>query len=96
MINLFKNYINWHIKNLVKLFTDNLYKKNEDSYVKLFNFIFWFKGIDDRIKYLVTEVEETGKAMNELIDTLITFPGVLDLLVSFIVIIFSKNSIGRF
>ena len=27
-------------------------------------------GIDDRMKYLVTEVEETGKAMNELIDTL--------------------------
>ena len=51
MINLFKNYINWHIKNLIKLFTDNIHKKQEDTYVKLFNFIFWFKGINDRIKY---------------------------------------------
>ena len=51
MINLFKNYINWHIKNLIKLFNDNLYKKQEDSYVKSLNFIFWFKGINDRIKY---------------------------------------------
>ena len=51
MINLFKNYINWHIKNLVKLFTDNLHKKQEDTYVKSLNFIFWFKGINDRIKY---------------------------------------------
>jgi len=51
LINLFKNYINWHIKNLVKLLTDNLYKKNKDSYVKSLNFIFWFKGINDRIKY---------------------------------------------
>ena len=51
MFNLFKNYINWHIKNLIKLFTDNLYKKNKGSYVKSLNFIFWFKGINDRIKY---------------------------------------------
>ena len=51
MINLFKNYINWHIKNLIKLFTDNLHKKQEDTYVKSLNFIFWFKGINDRIKY---------------------------------------------
>ena len=51
MINLFSNYINWHIKNLEKLFTDNLYKKQEDSYVKSLNFIFWLKGINDRIIY---------------------------------------------
>ena len=51
MVNLLKNYINWHIKNLIKLFTDNLYKKQEDSYVKSLNFIFWFYGINDRIKY---------------------------------------------
>ena len=51
MVNLIKNYINWHIKNLIKLFTDNLYKKQEDSYVKSLNFIFWLKGINDRIIY---------------------------------------------
>ena len=51
MVNLLKNYINWHIKNLIKLFTDNLYKKQEDSYVKSLNFIFWLKGINDRIIY---------------------------------------------
>ena len=51
MVNLIKNYINWHIKNLIKLFTDNLYKKQEDSYVKSLNFIFWLKGINNRIIY---------------------------------------------
>ena len=45
-------------------------KKNKDPFQRELTIKRQIKLIDDRIKYLVTEVEETGKAMNELIDTL--------------------------
>ena len=51
MFNFLKKYINWHIKNLSKLYENYLHNKPKMVYVRLFNIMLFLKRILDRLHY---------------------------------------------
>lgn len=51
LLNLIKQYVNWHLKNLVKIYADRLHHRQKHTFARLFNLMLTLKGSKDKVKY---------------------------------------------
>jgi len=51
LLNLIKQYVNWHLKNLVKIYADHLHHRQKHTFARLFNLMLTLKGSEDKVKY---------------------------------------------